>query len=150
MPLHSKLPCLQFELYAFWRALSIYFMLRNPRFFSLKAVQISAKKIFDNAFARCYSNSIESGFHGNTAQFPPDGLSTAPAAAALRIMRYCPMFRSGFLGRWCSKRKSAYKSDNGVGLGQVPHRAAVAFFIAARGKSYVCNYWIQRRFLHRP
>ena len=26
---------------------------------------------------------------GNTAQFPPDGLSTAPAAAALRIMRYC-------------------------------------------------------------
>ena len=37
-------------------------MLRNPCFFSLKAVQISAKKIFDNAFARCYSNSIESGF----------------------------------------------------------------------------------------
>ena len=29
-------------------------------------------------------------FLGNTAQFPPDGLSTAPAAAALRIMRYCP------------------------------------------------------------
>ena len=28
---------------------------------------------------------------GNTAQFPPDGLSTAPAAAALRIMRYCPI-----------------------------------------------------------
>jgi len=27
---------------------------------------------------------------GNTAQFPPDGLSTVPAAAALRIMRYCP------------------------------------------------------------
>ena len=26
---------------------------------------------------------------GNTAQFPPDGLSTAPAAAALRIVRYC-------------------------------------------------------------
>ena len=26
---------------------------------------------------------------GNTAQFPPCGLSTAPAAAALRIMRYC-------------------------------------------------------------
>ena len=24
---------------------------------------------------------------GNTAQFPPDGLSTVPAAAALRIMR---------------------------------------------------------------
>ena len=29
---------------------------------------------------------------GNTAQFPPCGLSTAPAAAALRIMRYCPLF----------------------------------------------------------
>ena len=29
-------------------------------------------------------------FKGNTAQFPPCGLSTAPAAAALRIMRYCP------------------------------------------------------------
>jgi hypothetical protein len=28
-------------------------------------------------------------FLGNTAQFPPYGLSTAPAAAALRIMRYC-------------------------------------------------------------
>ena len=28
-------------------------------------------------------------FKGNTAQFPPCGLSTAPAAAALRIMRYC-------------------------------------------------------------
>ena len=27
---------------------------------------------------------------GNTAQFPPDGLSTVPAAAALRIMRHCP------------------------------------------------------------
>ena len=27
--------------------------------------------------------------YGNTAQFPPNGLSTAPAAAALRIMRYC-------------------------------------------------------------
>ena len=26
---------------------------------------------------------------GNTAQFPPNGSSTAPAAAALRIMRYC-------------------------------------------------------------
>ena len=26
---------------------------------------------------------------GNTAQFPPDGLSTAPAAAALRIVRCC-------------------------------------------------------------
>ena len=29
---------------------------------------------------------------GNTAQFPPCGLSTAPAAAALRIMRYCLIF----------------------------------------------------------
>ena len=28
--------------------------------------------------------------YGNTAQFPPCGLSTAPTAAALRIMRYCP------------------------------------------------------------
>jgi hypothetical protein len=27
---------------------------------------------------------------GNTVQFPPDGLSTVPAAAALRIMRDCP------------------------------------------------------------
>ena len=31
-------------------------------------------------------------FKGNTAQFPPCGLSTAPAAAALRIMRYCLIF----------------------------------------------------------
>mgnify|MGYP005916481221 FL=1 len=31
---------------------------------------------------------------GNTAQFPPYGLSTAPAAAALRIMRYCPYVMS--------------------------------------------------------
>ena len=29
--------------------------------------------------------------YGNTAQFPPSGLSTASAAAALRIMRYCPI-----------------------------------------------------------
>ena len=27
---------------------------------------------------------------GNTVQFPPDGLSTVPAAAALRMMRDCP------------------------------------------------------------
>jgi len=31
---------------------------------------------------------------GNTAQFPPYGLSTAPAAAAFRIMRYCPYVMS--------------------------------------------------------
>ena len=28
--------------------------------------------------------------YGNTAQFPPDGLSTTAAAAALRIMWHCP------------------------------------------------------------
>ena len=42
---------------------------------------------------------VSQGFHagkartnneGSTAQFPPYGSSTAPAAAALRIMRYCP------------------------------------------------------------
>ena len=33
--------------------------------------------------------------YGNTAQFPPCGLSTAPAAAALRIVRYCLIFTAG-------------------------------------------------------
>ena len=33
--------------------------------------------------------------YGNTARFPPDGLSTAPAAAALRIVRYCLIFTAG-------------------------------------------------------
>ena len=33
--------------------------------------------------------SFYSFIYGNTAQFPPSGLSTASAAAALRIMRYC-------------------------------------------------------------
>ena len=33
--------------------------------------------------------------YGNTAQFPPDGLSTAPAATALRIVRYCLIFTAG-------------------------------------------------------
>ena len=42
--------------------------------------------------------------YGNTAQFPPSGLSTASAAAALRIMRYCPII---------IKTQKQYNSHNG-------------------------------------
>ena len=38
---------------------------------------------------RAFAHNTGNYSYGNTAQFPPNGLSTAPAAAALRIMRYC-------------------------------------------------------------
>ena len=40
---------------------------------------------------RAFAHNTGNYSYGNTAQFPPNGLSTAPAAAALRIMRYCPI-----------------------------------------------------------
>ena len=51
--------------------------------------------------SRNLSTPSVTGIYGNTAQFPPYGSSTAPAAAALRIMRYCPGTRKApaFSGR---------------------------------------------------
>jgi hypothetical protein len=50
------------------------------------------------------AGSVLDLLYGNTAQFPPCGLSTAPAAAALRIMRYCFSAVPGFpLAAVCGK-----------------------------------------------
>jgi hypothetical protein len=50
------------------------------------------KRLPQKKFPRLHHKEYRQGnfsIYGNTAQFPPCGLSTAPAAAALRIMRYC-------------------------------------------------------------
>ena len=59
-------------------------------------VKTACKPLFSQRNISCrpsiFAAAIAALPLGNTAQFPPDGLSTAPAAAALRIMRYCLYF----------------------------------------------------------
>ena len=59
-------------------------------------VKTACKPLFSQRNISCrpsiFAAAIAALPLGNTAQFPPDGLSTAPAAVALRIMRYCLYF----------------------------------------------------------
>ena len=59
-------------------------------------------------------------FKGNTAQFPPCGLSTAPAAAALRIMRYCPKEKAPLAERFPVLTYSLSYNTAGTAAGKAP------------------------------